>query len=118
MSLYLIIDQHTTVIIKYLNEVNINLFPEIKTHKNNVQMYQLSPNYKKEPKILHQKSLYMMGRKRELEACKALLNRVYRNQGSEIILIRGVFGSGKSLFLRKLLHEFMDSNKELKSKAL
>lgn len=81
-------------------------------------MYALPPTYKINNKVLLQKSLYMMGRKRELEICKGILNRVYKNGDSEAFLIRGVIGSGKSLFVRRLLYDFLDAHRELKSKAL
>jgi Cdc6-like AAA superfamily ATPase len=81
-------------------------------------MYNLPPYEKKEPKLWLQKSLYMIGRKRELEICKSILNRVYKQNESEMFLIRGVIGSGKSLFVRKLLYEFIEENKDLKSKSL
>ena len=96
----------------------MNLFPEIKTHKNNVPMFALPPHVKREAKTWLTKSLYMMGRKRELEACKHILNRVYKKDENELILVRGVMGSGKSLFMRRLLYDFLDTNRELKSKAL
>ncbi len=98
--------------------VNINLFPEIKTHNHNIPMYQLPPNNKKEIKHFLNKSLFMLGKKRDLEMCKATLNKVYKNEESVRILVRGVFGSGKSLFCRKLLYEFFDQNKELKLKLM
>ena len=81
-------------------------------------MYALSPTYKKDIKILTHKSLFMAGRKRELEICKSLLNRVLKNGDAEMILIRGVMGSGKSLFVRRLLNDFLNANRELKAKAL
>ncbi len=81
-------------------------------------MYNLPPYVKKEPKLWLQKSLYMVGRKRELEICKSILNKVYKENDAEMFLIRGVIGSGKSLFVRKLLYEFIDENKDLKSKLL
>jgi Cdc6-like AAA superfamily ATPase len=81
-------------------------------------MYNLPPYVKKEPKLWLQKSLYMVGRKREIEICKGILNKVYKQNDAEMFLIRGVIGSGKSLFVRKLLYEFIDENKDLKSKLL
>ncbi len=62
-------------------------------------MYNLPPYVKKEPKLWLQKSLYMVGRKRELEICKSILNKVYKENDAEMFLIRGVIGSGKSLFV-------------------
>ena len=81
-------------------------------------MFNLPPHVKKETKLWLQRSLYMIGRNREFEICKNILNRVYKLNESEMFLIRGVTGSGKSLFVRKLLYEFLDSNKDLKSKSL
>ena len=96
----------------------MNLFPEIKTHRHNIPMYQLPPNNKREIKYFLNKSLFMLGKKKELELCKATLNKVYKNEETARILIRGVFGTGKSLFCRKLLYEFFDQNKELRMKLM
>ena len=60
----------------------------------------------------------MFGRKAELEICESILNSVHKNGNIEAILIRGVMGSGKTLFVRKLLYNFLENNKVLKSKAL
>lgn len=106
----------TVLLFNYL--VNVSLFPEIKTHKNNIPMYQLPSDNKRDIKYFHNKSLYLLGKRKEIEACKVILNNVYKNQESASILVRGVFGSGKSLFCRKLLYEFFDQNKELKLKLM
>lgn len=114
----MIIDQLTIVIIKKFNIVNVNLFPEIKTHNHNIPMYQLPPDNKREIKYFHKKSLFMLGKKKEIDTCKGILTNSFKNEESVNILIRGVVGSGKSLFCRKLLNEFFDQNKELKAKLM
>jgi type II secretory pathway predicted ATPase ExeA len=81
-------------------------------------MYQLPPDNKKDMKFFLNKSLFMIGKRRDLDSYKAILTKVYKNQESVSILVRGVFGSGKSLFCRKLLYEFFDQNKELKAKLM
>jgi hypothetical protein len=62
----------------------------------------------------------MIGRRRELENCKNRMNRLLKNlpniyqskdepeKFNEVILIRGTLGSGKSLFIRKFMYEFID----------
>ena len=88
----------------------MNLFPEIKTHNHNIQIYER----KRDMKNLIIKSLFLIGYRDEIDNCKKLIKNVYKNEESVKILVRGVFGSGKSLFCRKLLYEFFDQNKELK----
>ena len=101
-----------------INLVDVNLFPEIKTHKNNVPMYQLPSDNNKDQKHFHNKSLHLIGKRKELDFCKKIINETWKTNNSVSILIRGVFGSGKSLFCRKLLHEFFDQNKDLKQKLM
>jgi hypothetical protein len=56
----------------------------------------------------------MVGRKDCLECCLNILNDVYKKKDNQYISIRGIIGSGKSLFVRKLLSEFTERFKELK----
>jgi hypothetical protein len=75
---------------------------------------------KKDPQFYLKRSLYMIGRRRELESCRTRMNRVLKlipaiytnkeenNRFNEILLIRGTLGSGKSLFIRKFLYEFIE----------
>lgn len=62
----------------------------------------------------------MIGRRRELENCKNRMNRLLKNlpniyqsqdepeKFNEVIVIRGSLGSGKSLFIRKFMYEFIE----------
>lgn len=113
----MILDLHMTVLF-FNNLVNVSLFPDIKTHNHNIPMYQLPSDNKRDIKHFHNKSLFILGKRKELDACKAILTKTYKNQESVNILVRGVVGSGKSLFCRKLLYEFFDQNKELKLKLM
>jgi hypothetical protein len=97
------------------------LFPEIRTHNYNIPIYNLPDKMKKkDTSYYYKRSLYMIGRRRELENCKNRMNRLLKNlpniyqskdepeKFNEVILIRGTLGSGKSLFLRKFMYEFID----------
>jgi hypothetical protein len=91
--------------------------PEINTHNHNVLIGNQNPDEKMNTaENMLRKALYMVGRKEHLEECVEFLQRVYKNSDRDFILIRGITGSGKSLFLRKLMFEFCEKNKELKSK--
>lgn len=91
--------------------------PDLKTHKNNILLGHPNPDEKeKTPDNMLKNALYMVGRKEYLLECCGYLQNVYKNYDKDFILIRGITGSGKSLFLRKLLYEFIDSNKELKNR--
>jgi class 3 adenylate cyclase len=93
-------------------------FPFIRSHKNNPAMLRRPPDDKSDPSHLHLKSLFMLGRVRELDQALSLLNKVFMDKSKEILLIRGVTGSGKSLFIRKVLHEFINSHSDLSLKSL
>ena len=74
----------------------------------------------------------MIGRGREFRKAKEIVNKLlkfmpnvymYKDQTkifNEVILIRGALGSGKSLFIRKLLYEFIEYKefKEIKYNTL
>jgi len=77
--------------------------------KNNVP-YGKTPNGQKDEKNSYfaKKSLFMVGRKLELEGCMLDLEQIYRNSKNEIILVKGVTGSGKSHFVRRLLWQFLE----------
>jgi len=85
--------------------------------KNNVP-YGKTPNGQKDEKNSYfaKKSLFMVGRKLELEGCMLDLEQIYRNSKNEIILVKGVTGSGKSHFVRRLLWQFLDINKDVRIK--
>jgi class 3 adenylate cyclase len=80
-----------------------NPFPLILTHRNNY----LHKN--------NQDSLYIIGRDKELEIFTTLLNDYIKQKSTEVIVIRGFTGSGKSLLIRKGLSDFLETNKELKN---
>lgn len=100
---------------------NLSLFPDIRTHNFNIPIYNVTPQMKLfGPEYYLNKSLYIVGRERELKNCKDKLNKLmklmpniykYEDQQdnfNEIMLIRGKLGSGKSLFIRKLLYDFLE----------
>lgn len=58
----------------------------------------------------------MVGRKIDLESFKKDLMNTYKYNSKELVLIRGVFGSGKTLFVRKAFYEFLEQNKELRNR--
>jgi class 3 adenylate cyclase len=93
-------------------------FPFIRTHKNNPAMFRRPPDDKSDPAHLHLKSLFMLGRVRELDQAISLLNKVFMDKSKEILLVRGVTGSGKSLFIRKVLFEFINTHSDLSLKSL
>lgn len=98
-------------------ESNVLFLPDIKTHKHNILLGKLNPNEKQHSaEVLLKRSLFVIGRKDYINECVADLNDIYKRGQTLFTLIRGVTGSGKSLFLRKVLHEFVEHNKELKNK--
>ena len=56
----------------------------------------------------------MVGRTKLVKTLCFRLNEMLKNKTKEIYLIRGIMGSGKSLFIRKCLTEFVEYNKQLK----
>lgn len=90
--------------------------PDIKTHRNNVLLGLPNPKEKQTLDAMLKSSLYMVGRKDYLDECLITLSNVYKKECREFILIRGVTGSGKSLFVRRVMYDFIDSNRELKNK--
>ena len=56
----------------------------------------------------------MAGRKDISDEFNLDLLRIYKEESKEYVLIRGQLGSGKSLFIRKVLHIFFEKNLELK----
>ena len=59
------------------------------------------------------KSLIIFGQSNELKRINNVLNDVFRKKSKQFILIKGFFGVGKSLFLRKSLNNFIGLNNEL-----
>lgn len=91
--------------------------PDIKTHKHNVPLGKLAPDQISIPAEKWIKnSLFMLGRDECVEEMQRTLSEVYKSNANEFVLIRGITGSGKSLFVRKCLTDFVEYNKELKNK--
>ena len=62
------------------------------------------------------KSLPMVGRKIEFETCLSDLEQIYKLGKNEVIFVKGLTGSGKSHFIRKVIWQFLESNRELRTK--
>jgi len=58
----------------------------------------------------------MVGRKFEFETCLSDLEQIYKLNKNDIILVKGYTGSGKSHFIRKVLWQFLESNRELRTR--
>lgn len=93
-------------------------FPFIRTHRNNSIPLTLPPDVKADAQQYLSKSLFMIGRDDQVLHFIKLLNSVYKGNTKEIIVVRGVTGSGKSLFVRRSLHEFINSQRELREKFM
>lgn len=94
----------------------INPLPSIRTHKNNalstVPCHHTDKDKSKENELKN--ALRMVGREHELEWLKSVMQKVYKQGLNELVLIKGVLGSGKSLFIRKAIYEFfMNQEKEV-----
>ena len=61
-------------------------------------------------------SIFIVGRDDEINKVLDLLNLVVVNNESKFILINGILGSGKSLFLRRVLYEFFEKHKNISEK--
>jgi class 3 adenylate cyclase len=88
--------------------------PEIRTHKNN---FLISIQHESEKRIsadsFAKAALTMFGRNDSLNKCVDILKTVSKGE-KKFISIRGVTGSGKSLFIRKAMHKFIEEQKDLK----
>ena len=97
------------------NNISKDIFlPQLRTHKNN---YVIEENIKTLKGYSHSdifdKVMTIIGKKIEIESLKKDLLYALKYRNLEIFLIRGVFGSGKTLFIRKVMYEFITSNKDL-----
>ena len=98
-------------------ESSLLFLPEIRTHKHNIPFGKSAPNAKQySSEILLKKSLFTAGRKELIQSCILDLSSVYKNNLNVYISLRGIMGSGKSLFVRKVFADFLEANKELKGK--
>jgi hypothetical protein len=101
--------------LKPTHNSNVYFLPEVKTHKHNIMLGKPSPdNINISPEMFASKALFMAGRKDNINELLNDLNRVYKEDAKEYILVRGTTGSGKSLFIRKVLYEFIEMNRDLK----
>jgi Cdc6-like AAA superfamily ATPase len=89
-----------------------NIFPLLLTHRNNI------PTDGQGSSALFEASLYMVGRDKELECFKTCICDYLRQKSTEVLVIRGFIGSGKSLLIRRGMYELFESNKELKKNYL
>ena len=61
------------------------------------------------------KSNTIFGQDHKIEKFVNIMNNVTNNNKKQTLLIRGPLGAGKSLFLRKVLNQYLDKNKALKN---
>lgn len=93
--------------------------PQLRTHKNNFFLGEVNKEEKSnEVPMSLNKSIFMVSRKIDLDSFKKDLLAAFKYKSKELLLIRGVYGSGKTLFVRKAFYEFLESNKELKTRYL
>jgi hypothetical protein len=107
---------YTPILDYLLQPTQFNPFPKILTHRDNPYFGKQNPSIHMSSEDFFNKSVYMVGRENELKCFISCLSEYITGKSIEIISIRGVTGSGKSLFLRKGLHEFLELNKELKNR--
>jgi class 3 adenylate cyclase len=101
---------------KYSHNKEIFL-PQLRTHKNNFYLGALNEHEKNnEVSLILTKSIFMVSRNFELKMFVRELENCYKKKTKELFLIRGVFGSGKGLFVRKAFFEMLLNNSELKNK--
>lgn len=99
---------------KYLEDPTYFL-PNLRLHKNNY-IFGNTNKQDENKNNRNQLTIYMVGRKDDIEAFKEEIFRAYKKKEKEILLVRGEYGSGKTLFIRKVLYEFVNSFKELITK--
>lgn len=104
---------------KYINISKEIFLPQVRTHRNNFLIGKVS-KFELEQIVPHMgnRSLFLSSRKNELYSFKADINKAIKNLNSEFICIRGVIGSGKSLFIRRALYEEINSVNDLRSKII
>ena len=61
------------------------------------------------------KSNKIFGQDNKIEKFVKIMNNVTENNKKQTLLIRGPLGTGKSLFLRKVLNQYLDKNEDLKN---
>jgi class 3 adenylate cyclase len=94
---------------------SVYFLPDVKTHKHNILLGKQDPSSTNiTADMMSSKALFMAGRRDNIYDMLNDLNRVFKEESNEYILVRGTMGSGKSLFIRKSLFEFVEMNKEIK----
>jgi hypothetical protein len=76
----------------------------------------LCPEVKTNADVFLQKAIFMAGRSELHEEMLINLNRIYKEEVREYMLVRGNSGSGKTLFIRRALYDFIERNSDLKKK--
>ena len=95
-------------------QIVTNPFPKIRTHKNNcILKHEISYNSSLDANKALNRSMFMVGREDELSDIKQVLDSVYLNKTNNIVVIKGVIGSGKSLFIRKCLYKYFYNDNKL-----
>lgn len=56
----------------------------------------------------------MVGRNKQVKSLKMKLNDLIYNKTNDLVLVRGIMGSGKSLFIRYCLTEIVEYHKDLR----
>ena len=87
-------------------------FPLIRTHFSNPINFYNNIIYDDKRDLAN--SLEVFGRKKEIDALLRKLQFVYKNKTKKVIVIRGQYGSGKTLLIRKVLNEFFMKDGTLK----
>lgn len=99
--------------IKRFYDNKIYFLPELRTNYNNYPIGKQSEKEINESNTKLEKSIFIVGRKIEVESIKKEISVAVKKNNKEIFLIRGVIGSGKTLFIKKFMHEYLVNNKEL-----
>jgi hypothetical protein len=83
--------------------------PKIKTHSmSTVSLHKAQKHQKMMLKL--KKSQTIFGNSIKIKKILSILNYVYRNNLRQFFLIKGPLGIGKTLFIRKVLNNFIGSN--------
>lgn len=91
-----------------------NPFPLIRTHRYNSIVGSVAPeSIFKDPNKCLNKSMFMVGREEQTKILNEFLDKVSTQEDSDIVIIKGVIGSGKSLFVRKTLYDYFFHSKVL-----
>ena len=90
------------------NQININLIGNLPMPRS------ISKEEEEKMNMKLEKSIKIFGYDKEVERFTKLLNIVVQKTKKQIFRIKGPLGVGKSLFLRKVLKNFLDSNEVFK----